>query len=47
MRLQELLRVLLHVVDEGDTGLMDELVNDPAVVVVQISDDEEEFPHPG
>ena len=44
--LNELLRVLLHEIDQGYTGLEDELIEDPTVVVVEVSDDKEELPHP-
>ena len=47
VRLQEMLWVLLHEVDQGYTSLEYELVENTSIVIVQICDDEEELPHSG
>jgi len=44
--LQELLRVLLHEVDKRYTGLVNKIIKDSSVIVVEVSNNEEELPHP-
>jgi hypothetical protein len=47
MGLHKMLWVLLHEVYQRYTCLRDKLINDTAVIVVQVSNDEEELPHAG